>query len=772
MKYLSNLILLLLGVPVAYAQNPRLDSLNRLIQQATSDTARINRMNTKLMELAEYNIDSALSLGLRTIKDASRIRYKKGEAFARTRLAIAYNVKGNFPAAETNLKIAESIYSGLQDFPGLLKVYNTYGIMYGMQSKYDSSIAFLEKGIKVAERLDSKKELGNLYLNIGISYNMLSNQLKSLQYQQKALNLAEATNNLNSQAYCLVNMANSYKVMGDNIRAEQRYLRAIKIAQQKGIKNVELYAYANLSEVYGLLNDIQKSYDTAIKAVNLSKEMGDDGMQATSLAKAAMNLAKQQKFPEAEKLAKQAMAIADSSQQPLNIHQTYSAMGGILKMEHRYAAAIPYYETSFAALKNADIYDSQTGDAYKDLSECYEKTGNYRLALSNFKKATTIADSVMGKEQIRKATELAMTYEFEKREQAAQAEQQKQNAIAKARQLTLLAGLGLMVLLASVSFYAYRTKQKANTLLQSQKHQLEEQKELLELQKQQLETTLAELKSTQRQLLQAEKMATMGKLTKGIVDRILNPLNYINNFALVAKELLGELKGVIQKHEGNFPKRDQEDWEDASTMLDQNLIKINEHGTSTARILQDMQKLLKERSSMIVNTDINQFLEERVSMALQKTSLTASPALPVELTFELAHQPLEVSLLPQEFNQVLTSLVDNSYYSLQEKSRRVPGFVPEIRVATQICGDHVRIEIRDNGKGIGAKEQDQLFSPFFTTKPTAKGTGLGLYMSRDIVEYLQGHMTLESKEGEFAQITITLPLVSVPENVVADEPLA
>lgn len=760
MKRFFILFFILLSCHFIRAQTPKIDSLNRLISQATSDTARINLINKKISLLTDVNLDSAINLGQRNVAFARRIKYKQGEAFARLRLAHCYTFKGNYAAVKQNLTLAEATYNALQDSAYVLKVYNAYGTMYGMQSKYDSAITFYEKSIGIAERNGYNAGLGNMYLNVGIAYDMLSNRPQALRFEQKALTLAEAKHSLHDQAFCLVNMANLYKGMGDLKAAEQRYQKAIKLAKAEGIKSIELYSYTNLADTYTSMGANQKAYEFAMKAAVLGKETGDDGIQASSLSTAAANLAAQHKFAEADKLNRQAMSIADGSQQPLNIHQSYSTMGSILKLQGKYAEAIPYYEKSFAVLKDADIYDSQTADNYAELSECYEKTGNYHRALDAYKTAAAITDSVRGKENIQKATEMTMNYEFEKKQQAVQAEQQKQEAIARARQLALLAGLMLMLLLALVLFYAYRTKQKANTLLEQQKEQLQEQKNLLELQKEQLQTTLSELKSTQRQLVQAEKMATMGKLTKGIVDRILNPLNYINNFALAARELLHELTDLTQKNRDSMPQTDQEDLEDTTAMLGQNLEKINEHGSSTARILQDMKKLLKERSSNFVVTDINAFLEQHANASLQIAKKAHLPTLPVDLTFSLTTQPLEVNLLPHEFSQVLVSLIDNSCYSLQEKSRRMDGFVGKIDVRTDLADDHVRIQVKDNGRGMPAKELSQIFSPFFTTKPTAKGTGLGLFMSKEVIEYLQGQMSIDSIEGDGTVVTILLPLAT------------
>jgi signal transduction histidine kinase len=307
----------------------------------------------------------------------------------------------------------------------------------------------------------------------------------------------------------------------------------------------------------------------------------------------------------------------------------------------------------------------------------------------------------------------------------------------------------------------------AQTLLQEQEKQylLAQHNQTLERQVHQrtaaLEASMADLRRTQNQLIQAEKMAAMGKLTKGIVDRILNPLNYINNFALNARELLQEMQTVTQKHLVILPADEQSELEEVTVMLTQNLSKIHEHGNSTARILQDMQKLLKERSSTLVLTELNQYLVQHINEVLKK-ALARYPAWSVGLELKLSPREIPVELLPVEFGETLACLVDNACYTLDEKSRREPSFEARLSVSTQVVDEQVQLEVRDNGRGIAAREASQLFNPFFTTKPTAKGTGLGLFMSKDMVESLHGQMQIESEEGQYTQVTIRLPLVEEP----------
>jgi len=273
-----------------------------------------------------------------------------------------------------------------------------------------------------------------------------------------------------------------------------------------------------------------------------------------------------------------------------------------------------------------------------------------------------------------------------------------------------------------------------------------------------LENTLSNLKSTQEELIRQERLASVGQLTKGIVDRILNPLNYINNFSMSSGLILKEITEVTDKHQENFSEDDRDDLDSGLDMLKKNLEKIYEHGNSTTRIVKDMQKLLKGKSTEFFVTELNPFLESKARSAVQEV-MNEYKGATIKLTLELDPDPVKVSLLPFEFSQVLTNLISNACYTVMEKSKLTREFEPEVKIISLPSDYGVRIIVRDNGRGIPAKETEQLFNPFFTTKPTSKGTGLGLYMSKDIIEYHKGRMSINSKEGEFTEINIFLPII-------------
>ncbi|GAB2558032.1 hypothetical protein GCM10027085_56540 [Spirosoma aerophilum] len=271
-----------------------------------------------------------------------------------------------------------------------------------------------------------------------------------------------------------------------------------------------------------------------------------------------------------------------------------------------------------------------------------------------------------------------------------------------------------------------------------------------------LENTLSDLKNTQDELIRQEKLASVGQLTKGIVDRILNPLNYVNNFSQSSDSIIDEIIDVINQQGETISDDTLSFLKEELAVLKKNQDKIQEHSNSTTRILKDMQKLLREKSRDFLETDLNSFIDSKVKTVFQEIK-TDYKECTINLDLNLEKNPIRAKILPYEFGQVVHSLISNSYYALYEKQKSAGPFSPEIHIETQLLRGQVLIRFRDNGKGMPKLESSKVFSPFFTTKPTSKGTGLGLFMVKDIIETHKGKVEIRSEEGEFTEILVTLP---------------
>lgn len=747
-------------ISLCNAQQRKIDSIQKLINSATSDTQRINRVNAKIDVWSNVNYDSAIALARSNAEDARRIGYKKGEGYALLKISASSSFKGYYDTAASVLIEANKIFSGLHDSAGQSRTYSSFGMMYGMQSKYDSSIIFYSKAIKIAEKLKDKKYLGTCYQNIAIDYIMQSNFPVALDYQQRSLSIAKELDNESGVAFVTLNMGITYKNMGDTTKSTNAFLEAAEIARRNHLLSVEMYAYSNLANTYLETVKNDSSYIYGMKAVELSKKTGDIGMHATSLGTVATALANDKKFDEAEKLSKESLGLADSSSQPLNTLQTYGTMGYILKLQQKYRQAIPFYEKALSVLKKSDIYDVQVRNYYNQLSECYEKTGNSTKALAAFKLSAKISDSIRSKENIRKATELSMNYDFEKKQEVQKARQKMKDDIAHSKQTVLWIGLAIFLLLAIAGFIGFKNKQKANGLLKKQKEEIE--------------STLGKLKSAQAQLIQSEKMASLGELTAGIAHEIQNPLNFVNNFSEVNKEILEELL-VLQQ----MPLAERNEKSENEIVKDviENEKKIIHHGKRADAIVKGMLQHSRSHEGEKQKTDINALTDEYLRLsyhglrARDKSFNSVPIAIGIKTSFDNTLE--KINIIPSDIGRVLLNLFNNAFYAVYKKQQsfknnlidenELPGYQPTVFVSTRKITDasgNARIEIttRDNGNGIPDSVIGKVFQPFFTTKPTGEGTGLGLSLSYDIVKAHGGEIKARNRDEGGAEFILELPI--------------
>jgi two-component system NtrC family sensor kinase len=309
-----------------------------------------------------------------------------------------------------------------------------------------------------------------------------------------------------------------------------------------------------------------------------------------------------------------------------------------------------------------------------------------------------------------------------------------------------------------------RDEEEQNRMMAAMKVNLESQvkERTAELthQKEELQGALAELKSTQAQLVQQEKMASLGELTAGIAHEIQNPLNFVNNFSEVSIELLEELKDEILN---KLPEDVKQEADDIMSDITQNLTKINQHGKRADAIVKGMLQHSRTTTGKKEPTDVNALADEYLRLSyhgLRAKDKMFNAGMKTSFDENLG----KIEAIPQDLGRVLLNLFNNSFYSVAEKKKQnIPGYEPTVSVVTKKVKNAaglsaVEITVSDNGTGIPQKVLDKIYQPFFTTKPTGQGTGLGLSMSYDIIT--KGHggeLKVETAEGEFARFIITIP---------------
>jgi signal transduction histidine kinase len=296
---------------------------------------------------------------------------------------------------------------------------------------------------------------------------------------------------------------------------------------------------------------------------------------------------------------------------------------------------------------------------------------------------------------------------------------------------------------------------RLEAIVQERTAEVVKQKDEIEEKSKSLETALSELSEAQSELVRQEKMATVGKLTQGLIDRILNPLNYINNFAKLSEGLVDDARANIEDEKDRMSPENYDDTIDVLTMLKGNLQKVGEHGSNTTRTLKAMEEVMKDRSSGIIKTDLVSMMHKDKEMlnTYYEKDITKYH---IKCVFECPTTPIYIMANPELLSSSLMSLLNNSLYAVKKKAKRKE-FTPEIDVTLTKKNDLAQIVIRDNGIGIEDTIIHKIFDPFFTTKTTGEASGVGLYLSREVIQNYGGDIRVASLKDEYTEFTIIIP---------------
>jgi len=289
--------------------------------------------------------------------------------------------------------------------------------------------------------------------------------------------------------------------------------------------------------------------------------------------------------------------------------------------------------------------------------------------------------------------------------------------------------------------------------LRLQKAEVEKQNEAIAVQRDKLEHTLNELRNTQAQLIQREKMASLGELTAGIAHEIQNPLNFVNNFSDVNIELIGEMNDEIEK--GNY-----EEVKNIASYIETNAEKINHHGKRADAIVKGMLQHSRVSSGQKEPTDLNTLADEYLRLAYHGLRAKAK-SFNATIKTEFDDRIGKINVIQQDIGRVILNLINNAFYAVNERQKQGQnGYEPFVALTTTKQDGLAEIKVKDNGNGISEKILDKIFQPFFTTKPTGQGTGLGLSLAYDIIKAHRGELKVETAEGQGSEFIILLPIQS------------
>jgi signal transduction histidine kinase len=361
-------------------------------------------------------------------------------------------------------------------------------------------------------------------------------------------------------------------------------------------------------------------------------------------------------------------------------------------------------------------------DASFLLSGLFKEKNKYDSAYKYLSIANAEKDSLTGAKRFQELQRIVLDEQERQREAEAKriANQNKQ------KQFALLAGLGIFLIIVFILYRNNKQKQKTNKVL---------------------ETTLTNLKSTQSQLIQSEKMASLGELTAGIAHEIQNPLNFVNNFSEVNKEMIVEMKEEIDK--GNY-----EEVKLIANNLEENEDKINHHGKRADAIVKGMLQHSRTSSAQKEMTDINALANEYLRLSYHGLR-AKDKSFNADINTEFDNNIGKINIVPQDIGRVLLNLINNAFYAVNERQKEEGvGYEPTVTISTLQQNGKVEIKVKDNGNGIPKNVVDKIFQPFFTTKPTGQGTGLGLSLAYDIIKAHGGDIRVQTKEGEGTEFLV------------------
>jgi two-component system, NtrC family, sensor kinase len=589
----------------------------------------------------------------------------------------------------------------------------------------DSAKLFGEKALVLARKVNFKKGKAIALTYLGRYYGSQGEASKALKLHFDALQINEAYQFKTQTALSLNFIGVMYNSLQQNSIAKYYFLKSEETA--KGLTLFwQLSLDLNIGEVYRSLNQLDSAQIYLKKAGDEFKSSSikdsEEVRYLNLLGQTQYDLGNHQKG--LDTLRKSYLL----SSSPLMMAHTGNIIAKFYKEMNQPDSAISYAKKS---LNSANKQNNNIGKlkSAELLAELYEAK-DPKQALYYQKIAKTANDELYG---IKKIQELQQIISDEQQRQR-EIESQKIIYQNQLTQYLLLAGLGVMFLIGFILYRNNRQKQKANAILQGKNEEIQ--------------STLSKLKSTQAQLIQAEKLASLGELTAGIAHEIQNPLNFVNNFSELSVELLQELSDEIKAPIGGLGAELLAD-------ISQNLEKINHHGKRASSIVKGMLEHSRASTGVKELTDINALADEYLRLAyhgLRAKDSNFNATLETHFDENLP----KIEVIPQDIGRVLLNIINNAFYAVSVG--RTSSSSAKVIISTKRLDNFIEIRITDNGIGMNEATKAKIFQPFFTTKPTGQGTGLGLSLAYDIVT--KGHdgtIEVSSIEGQGTTFIVALP---------------
>ena len=614
------------------------------------------------------------------------------------------------------LPVAKDDTSVLIIMDGLIEAYKNVNL--------DSGVYYAQQQVLISQRMNTTYYQAYALSSYGSALFFAGNYPDAVAALLKALQKFESIADTFGIAQCYLNLGFVYRNSDEYRKAIDYFNKYKLVADHYNNDDMRLRFFAEAGRAYEQLNVLdtallyqQQAYDAALR---LKLNFGTGGVLC-NLGSVHSKLGNKSV---ALDLFRQAVVQSLQHDDFRTLARCYNEMAKHFYKNKESDSAL-YYSKAALFINTQHSFTVQTLDAAILLTNIFKEQNRYDSAFKYQQIMLAAKDSLFSREKINRMENQVFNDQI-RRQEIADQQRQQQNRI---KVYSLLAALVVFLLVTAILVRNNRQKQRAKI---------------------KIEQAYKELKATQAQLIQAEKMASLGELTAGIAHEIQNPLNFVNNFSEVNKELIGELKEELQTGNKDEAIAIADD-------LEQNLEKITHHGKRADAIVKGM--LLHSRASTGKKEaiDINALADEYLRLSYQDLR-AKDKAFNATMQTNFDESIGKIDVVPQDIGRVLLNLFNNAFYAVTEKKKQAgDSYEPVVSVTTKKENDKVIISVRDNGVGIPQKAIDKIFQPFFTTKPTGQGTGLGLSLSYDIIKAHGGEIKVDTKEGEGAEFIIQLP---------------
>jgi two-component system NtrC family sensor kinase len=613
-----------------------------------------------------------------------------------------------------------------------MRVYMLESLSYSyLSTSPDSAMHYAMEGLKLAEKINFHKGIAICTNALGSVYFSIGDYAKALQMFLSYLRLKESLKN-ERMAVAYFNLANVYTEQKDYQHALDYVRRALAEDQKFGDTSDLTFDYYSLGNIYTRMNKIDSALTNLDLSYKFASQLSDTNMLGAILNSIGEAHFARKDIIKARTYFEASIPISKAANDNEVLISNYLGIARIYKLSNKIDSAIRSAKVAWS-IANEYRFMKPYVEVGAFLTELYSDRRQYDSAFIYQQLSFATRDSLFNVEQVRKVQN--MRFEEELRQRALESAR-----VEYRTKIKLFIAISASVLFVAIAFLLWRSsrqKEKANIMLLQAKEKVED--------------TLQELQQTQSQLIQHEKMASLGELTAGIAHEIQNPLNFVNNFCEVNTELLDELQQEL--HAGNTSHA-----LDLAQTIRENELKINQHGRRASSIVKGMLEHARTSHGKKEPTDINSLIDEYLKLSYHGLR-ARDKGFNAKFSTHLDKSIENISVVAPDIGRVLLNLFNNAFHAVREKASKLndPAYEPGVVVSSEAQDGNVIISVQDNGVGISEATYGKIFQPFFTTKGPGQGTGLGLSISYDIIKAHGGKIEVSSQEGEGTRFDVVLP---------------